>query len=236
MRAGGVEVAQQSTVPLGTRLALLLCVCALRLDVGADQRLDGVLGVSVGVGGAGRAVLGNGDHALETSGISVDGSGRGKDNVGDIVTGHGLEQGNGAADIDAPILERDFTGFADGLEGGKVDDIVDVGVLGKDLLDGFFVGDVDVVEGRSLAANRLNAVDNFLRRVVKIVDNDDLVVGLEEGESSEASDVSGSTVLVSVSASAWRGSLAHPIAYPVTRTDPTGMLAEYATMECRVRG
>lgn len=70
-----VEVAQQSTVPLGTRLALLLCVVALSLDVSADQLLYGILGVSVRVCGAQRAGLGDGDHALEACGIAVDGSG-----------------------------------------------------------------------------------------------------------------------------------------------------------------
>jgi len=47
-----VEIAQQGAVPLGTRLALLLCIVALSLDVSADKLLDGILGISVRVCGA----------------------------------------------------------------------------------------------------------------------------------------------------------------------------------------
>jgi hypothetical protein len=103
-----------------------------------------------------------------------------------------------------------------------VDDIVDVGMVGKDLLEGLLVGDVGIVEDGSLSANGLDAVEDFLGRVVQIVDNDNLVIGLEQGEGCEAADVSGSTV---ASISAWRGSPAQPITYPVTRTEPTGIVA-----------
>jgi len=150
------------------------------------------------------------------------------------VTGHGLQEGDGAADIDAPVLEGDLARLADSLQSCEVDDIVNVRVLGEDLLERLLIGDVDVVEGGSLAADGLDAVDDFLGRVVQVVDNDDLVVGLEQGEGGEASDVSGATV---ASISAWRGNLARCVTYPVTRTDPTGIVVWwYATSETRAAG
>jgi hypothetical protein len=227
--SGGVEVAQKSTVPLGAARALLLCILALSLDVGADQFFNSILCVSVRVGGAQWAVFGNGNHALEACGIAVDG-GRGReDNVGDIVAGHGLQKGDGTADVDAPVLERDLARLADSLQGGKVDDIVNVGVVGENLVEGLFIGYVNIVEVGSLAADGLDAVDDLLGRVVEIVDNDDLVVGLEQGEGGKSTNVSSATV---ASISAWRGTLAHRGAYPVTRTDPTGILVCVCACNC----
>lgn len=137
------------------------------------------------------------------------------------MAGHGLQQGNGATNVDAPVLEGDLARLADSLQSSKVDNIVDVGVVGKDLLEGLLVGDVGIVEDGSLAGDGLDAVEDLLGRVVQVIDNDDLVVGLEQGEGCEAADVSGATV---ASISAWRGSLAQCVTYPVTRTEPTGIV------------
>lgn len=107
MRTARVEVAQQSAVPLLEGLALLFQVGALGIDVVGDDVLNHGLGAAVGVGRANGAVLGDGDHVGESSGIAVDSGGGGEDNVGDIVAGHGLEERNAAADVDAVVLERD---------------------------------------------------------------------------------------------------------------------------------
>ena len=48
------------------------------------------------------------------------------------------------------------------LECGEVDYIVDVRMLAEDLVQCCLVVDIDIVEHRALAANELNAVDNFL--------------------------------------------------------------------------
>lgn len=150
------------------------------------------------------------------------------------MTGHGLQQGNGAADVDAPVLEGDLARLANSLQSSKVDNIVDVGMVGEDLLEGLLVGDVGIVEDGTLAGDGLNTVEDLLGRVVQVVDNDDLVVGLEQGEGCEAADVSGSTV---ASISAWRGSAAQCVTYPVTRTDPTGIVVESKAMgETRAAG
>jgi hypothetical protein len=75
-----------------------------------------------------------------------------------------------------------------------VDDIVNVRVLGEDLVQRGLVGDVALVEGGPLAADELDAIDHLGRRVVQVVDDDDLVVGLQKGERREGADVARATV------------------------------------------
>ena len=48
------------------------------------------------------------------------------------------------------------------LEGSKVDDAVNGGVLGKDLVEALLVGHVDLVEVGTAAAEKLDAVDSHL--------------------------------------------------------------------------
>jgi hypothetical protein len=62
-----------------------------------------------------------------------------------------------------------------------VDHIVDVWVLLKDLVQRRLICNVAFVEGRPLAADELDAVYDFLGGIVEVVDDDDLVVGFEEG-------------------------------------------------------
>lgn len=118
MSTGGVEVAEQGTVPLlGLGLvAGLDGVVALSVDDVGDGGLDGELGVAVGVGGTQRALLGDGDHVGEASGITVDGGGAGEDDVGDIVADHGAQEADGAVDVDVVVVQRLLTGLTDGLD------------------------------------------------------------------------------------------------------------------------
>lgn len=113
----GVEVTEQSTVPLlGLGgVASLGGVVALSVDHIGDGGLDGELGVTVGVGGTERAVLGDGDHVREAGGITVDGGGAGEDNVGDVVLHHGAEQVDGAVDVDLVVIQRLLARFTNGL-------------------------------------------------------------------------------------------------------------------------
>ena len=162
MCAARVEVPEQSAIPLVVRLPGLFVVAALGLDVVRDDRLDHDLCLAICVCGANRALLWNGNHVGDAGGIAVDGGGRGEDDVGDIVLLHAAQQRDAAADIDAVVLERDVAGLADSLEGGKVDDAVDLGVLGKDVAEGGLVRDVDLVERGAAAADELDAVDSNL--------------------------------------------------------------------------
>lgn len=115
---GGVEVAEQSTVPLlGLGLiAGLDGVVALGIDQVGDGVLDGELGVAVGVGGAQRAVLGDGDHVGEAGGITVNGGGAGEDDVGDIVLDHGAQEVDGAVDVDQVVVQGLLARLANSLE------------------------------------------------------------------------------------------------------------------------
>jgi hypothetical protein len=110
-----------------------------------------------------------------------------------------------------------------------VDDIVNVWVLGKDFVEPSFVCNVAFVKGRPLAADELDAVDDFLGGVVEVVDDDDLIVCLEEGKCCEGANVASATARESVVCCytmelerklRWGGGAA----YPVTRTDPTTIL------------
>ena len=86
-----------------------------------DDIFNGRFGTTVGVGRADGTVFGDWDHVWEASGIAVDGGGGGKDDVGDIVFGHGREEADGAVNIRAVVLEGDFGGFAHRLCTGLVD-------------------------------------------------------------------------------------------------------------------
>lgn len=61
-----------------------------------------------------------------------------------------------------PQTQTDMTSgdgrWATYLEGGKVNDAVDVGVLGKHIVEAGLICDVDLVEGGTLAADKLDAV------------------------------------------------------------------------------
>ena len=115
--ASRVEVAQQSTVPflgLGV-IASLGGIVTLGVDHIGDGVLNGELGVSVGVGGAERAHLGDGNHVREAGSIAVDGSGAREDDVGDVVADHGAQEADGAVDVHMVVVQGLLAGFADGL-------------------------------------------------------------------------------------------------------------------------
>ena len=115
MCTGRVKVAEECTVPYLRVLAILLESSALRIDVVRDDLLIHGLGMTVGVGCADGAVFWDWYHAFVAGGVAVNGGGGGKDNVGDVVAGHGAEKGDGAADVDAVVFGWDLCGLSDGL-------------------------------------------------------------------------------------------------------------------------
>lgn len=195
--AAGVEIAQESAVPLLIRLAGLLKSVALSVDLVGDDILDDGFGASVGVGRANRAVLRDRNHVLEPRGIAVDSSAGREDDVGDVVLLHGTHERDGAADVYAVVFERDLTRLTNGLEGGEVDDRVNGWVLLEDLVESGLVSDVELVEVGAAAADELDTVESDLGRVVERVDNDNVVTVLEEGEGGEGANVAGATTEVS---------------------------------------
>ncbi len=104
MRTCRVEVAKESGVPVVAGLSLLLEVVALGFDVVCDACFDGRLGPAIGVCRADWADFRDGYHVFEAGGIAVDGGGRGEDNVGDIVAGHGGQEADGAIDIGTVVF------------------------------------------------------------------------------------------------------------------------------------
>lgn len=74
-----------------------------------------------------------------------------------------------------------------------MNDAVDLWVLGKHTVEAGLVCDVDLVEGGSLATDKLDAVYGGLGRVEETIDNDDIVAVLEEGEGGEGADVASTT-------------------------------------------
>ena len=73
--------------------------------------------------------------------------------------------------------------------------IIDIRMLRKDLCKAGLIGDVDLVELRSLPGDELDPVDALFGRVVQVVDDDDLVVCLQQCENGEGADVACSAVL-----------------------------------------
>lgn len=81
------------------------------------------------------------------------------------------------------------------LQGGEVDNTVNIGMRLKDLLKSWLIGDIDLVEDGPPAAQQLDAVQANLGRIVQAVDDNHIVSVLEEREGSERSDVASATVV-----------------------------------------
>jgi len=175
------------------RLASCLQLAPLSLDLVGDDLLNHALGLAVSVGGAERAVLGNRDHIGEAGRVAVDSGRRGEDDVGHIVALHAAQQRDAAANIDAVVLEGDLARLADSLQGGEVNDAVDLGMLREHLIEGLLVGNVDFVEEGALLADALNAVDGDDRRIGEIINDNNIVAVFKENEGGERANVPGTT-------------------------------------------
>jgi hypothetical protein len=66
-----------------------------------------------------------------------------------------------------------------------MNDIVNVWILGENGIERLLVGDVGIVQLGANAGQQLNPIENFLGRVVHVVDNDYLVAGVQQGQASE---------------------------------------------------
>lgn len=79
------------------------------------------------------------------------------------------------------------------LKGSKVDNTVNLRVLLKDAVQRLLVRNISFVEDRPFSANQLNTIERDLRRVVEVVDNDDIVIVLQQSQRCEGSNVAGAT-------------------------------------------
>lgn len=214
MRSARVEVSQQRAIPPLHWFALLLCLCALSFDVIRDNRLNHALRATIRVRRPNWAVLGDGYHVWYSGRIAIDGRGGGEDDVGDIVLDHAPEQIDGSTNIDTVVLDWDFGGFANSLEGSVAPGLVDrpaylqrsemdhavyLRVRGKNFVQSFLICHVYLVKFGSSAAEELNAVEGDFRGVVQTVDNDDIVAMLKERKRGEGADVAGASIQSRVS-------------------------------------
>ena len=113
-----------------------------------------------------------------------------------------------------------------------MNDTVDLGVLGEDIVESALVGDVELVKGRAASTDSLNSVEDVFERVVQAVDDDDVVAVLEESKGSERANVASATAVGGVSIGLGVLSIcSRAMAYPVTRTVPTAILRGYRLRE-----
>lgn len=85
------------------------------------------------------------------------------------------------------------------LQRRKMDNTVDVWMGIEDLVKGSFIAHIDVVKMRSLSTYQFNAIECFFGRVVEVVHDHDLVVGLKQGKGSEGTNVAGPSVTEAIS-------------------------------------
>ncbi len=71
-----------------------------------------------------------------------------------------------------------------------MNDAVNVRMFIEDIIKSSFIGDIYIVKEWTFSTDQFDAVDTFLGGIVKIVDDDDLVVSLQEGKCSERSNIS----------------------------------------------
>lgn len=115
------------------------------------------------------------------------------------------------------------------LEGSKVDYTVQIGMGLKDFVKRLLVGDIDLSKLRPLPTDQFNAIQGLDRGIIQVISDDNLVTGFEQGQGRKRPNVSRSALAgmartrqLSAFKTLQRCQIA--IAYPVTRTDPVGML------------
>lgn len=77
------------------------------------------------------------------------------------------------------------------LERSEMYDTVNVRIVIEDLVDCALIPDINVVEMRSLTAYQFDAVKSFFGRIVEVVEDHDIVVGLKQGKGSEGTNIAG---------------------------------------------
>ena len=70
-----------------------------------------------------------------------------------------------------------------------MNDAVNVRVRRENLVESGLIGDIHGVELGALARDELDSVDAFFGGVVEVVDDDDFVASLKEGEDGERADI-----------------------------------------------
>ena len=79
-----------------------------------------------------------------------------------------------------------------------MNETVNLGVVLEHLIKTLLIRNIDIVECWLLSTDALDPIQDFLRRVVKVVNDDHFVVGFEQGKNSQGTDVASATRYVSV--------------------------------------
>ena len=175
MGADGVEVTQERHVQIG--------VC--RAAVG-ENPFQHQLGVAVGIGGRTGGVLPDG-HRL---GVAVDGSRRGKDKIAHSVLTHHIEHRQGIGQVIGVILQRLAHALPHRLEGGKVNDGLNVRVGIKEGLGGPAVAQIRFHKGHRLPGDLLHPPEGFPAGVDQVVGHYYVIARLQQGHAGMGANVS----------------------------------------------
>lgn len=70
---------------------------------------------------------------------------------------------------------------------------VDIWMFGEDIVESFLVRNIEVDKLWPLTRNEFNAIDHFLRRILEIVCNDDLISSFKQCKSGERADIAGAS-------------------------------------------
>ena len=109
---------------------------------------------------------------------------------------HHVQQGERGAEVIGVVLNRLSNGFSNGLEARKMNNAIDmVGI--KDTIEFRAIIDIGFVKrpafGILLAHNGFNTVDDFFRRVGKIVNDNRFVAAIEQLNHRMAANESGAS-------------------------------------------
>ena len=110
-----------------------------------------------------------------------------------VVAAHDIQNIQRAGQVVGVVLDGLRDALADSLVGGKLDDAVDVLVLGEDFLDGGLVGHVSLDKAEVLARDLLDACESLRAGVVVVIGHDDVVARVQQLDTGVAADVTGTT-------------------------------------------
>ena len=110
-----------------------------------------------------------------------------------VVAAHNIQNIQRAGQVVGIVLDGLGDALAHCLVSGKLDDAVDVLVLGEDLFDGGLVGHVGLDKAEVLAGDLFHAGQGLGAGVVVVIGHDDIIPGGQKFHAGVAADVTGAT-------------------------------------------